>query len=94
MEQTDKSKTEMVVKIRQYCKDNRLLLTDARLQVAVKLYELNRYENATDLWLKLKKKDYAISLSAVYLSLKFLKKAGVACVQKTSDKKLEYRISM
>jgi Fe2+ or Zn2+ uptake regulation protein len=94
MEQTDKSKIEMVVKIRQYCKENGLLLTDARLLVAVKLYELGRYENARSLWSKLKKESHFISLSAVYLGLEFLKEAGVVHVKQTTSRRLKYKISM
>jgi len=82
----------IVERMIRYYQEKGMAFTNNRLLVAAKLWELDEYVDAVDLWILLKEEQCSISIGCVYLNLKLMVKLGLAYVKK-EDRQFLFRIN-
>ncbi|SES11652.1 transcriptional repressor [Pedobacter rhizosphaerae] len=89
---TELIKEEIIDKIRIYCRSRRMLSSEKRTSIALRLFEVKDFIHPETLWMMLKKENINVSIGCVYTNLRLMEEAGVAISRIDGNRLTLYRI--
>ena len=85
-------KEQIIDKIRIYCRSKRMLSSEKRVSIALRLFEVKDFIHPESLWMMLKQENINVSIGCVYTNLRLMEEAGVATSRIDGNRLTLYKI--